>query len=268
MEFTDIVGYLASALIGISLGLIGGGGSILTIPVLKYLFGLDTLTATAYSLFIVGTSSLIGSVPKYREGLVNLKTGLIFGAPSILAVYTTRKWLVPLIPDVVFTFNQFEFTKSMLLMGIFAVLMVFASVNMIRKPTYRVKESQPSSFNYQMILLEGAFIGFLTGLVGVGGGFMIIPALVLFAGLSMKEAVGTSLIIIAANSFIGFTGSIGSMVVNWPLLVGITCIAIAGIFVGNYLSKRIDASKLKTGFGWFVLIMGVYVLLKEFVFNF
>jgi len=270
MEYLEILGYLASALIGISLGLIGGGGSILTVPVLKYIFGLDTVTSTAYSLFIVGASSLVGAIPKYKEGLVNVKTGLIFGAPSILAVYATRKWIVPEIPDVVFTVNQFEFTKSMLLMGIFAVLMVFASFSMIKKPKTVAKESEPvkqPSFNYPIILLEGAVVGVLTGLVGAGGGFLIIPALVLFTGLPMKEAVGTSLMIIAAKSLIGFTGDLSTMTMNWPLLLSVTGIAIAGIFVGNYLSKRIDAAKLKTGFGWFVLVMGIYVILKELVFN-
>jgi uncharacterized membrane protein YfcA len=271
MEWIEILGYLASALIGISLGLIGGGGSILTVPVLKYIFNLDTVTATAYSLFIVGASSLVGAFPKYKEGLVNIKTGLIFGAPSILAVYATRKWLVPFIPDVVFTAGQFEFTKSMLLMSIFAVLMIFASFSMIRKPKKEKNgnsEGGVISYNYPMILLEGAVVGVLTGLVGAGGGFLIIPALVLFTGLPMKEAVGTSLMIIAAKSLIGFTGDMSTMKMDWVFLFTVTGIAIAGIFIGNYISKRVDASRLKTGFGWFVLVMGIYVMLKELVFHF
>ncbi|MCK6694230.1 MAG: TSUP family transporter, partial [Thermoanaerobaculia bacterium] len=127
-----IAGYLASALIGLSLGLIGGGGSILTVPVLVYLFGVDPIVATAYSLFIVGTTSLVGTVPKYREHLVNLKTAVIFGIPSIAAVYATRAWLVPLIPDPIATFGSFVLTKPMLIMALFAVLMVFASLSMIR----------------------------------------------------------------------------------------------------------------------------------------
>ena len=271
MDGIELLGYLASALIGISLGLIGGGGSILTVPVLKYIFNLDTVTSTAYSLFIVGASSLVGAIPKYKEGLVNIKTGLIFGAPSILAVYATRKWLVPVIPDVVFTAGQFEFTKSMLLMSIFAVLMIFASFSMIRKPKKEKNSNSTGSvisYNYPMILLEGAVVGVLTGLVGAGGGFLIIPALVLFTGLPMKEAVGTSLMIIAAKSLIGFTGDMSTMKMDWVFLLTVTGIAIAGIFIGNYISKRVDASKLKTGFGWFVLVMGIYVMLKELVFHF
>lgn len=266
----EIFGYLASALIGISLGLIGGGGSILTVPVLKYIFNLDTVTATAYSLFIVGATSLVGAVPKYKEGLVNLKTGFIFGAPSILAVYSTRKWLVPIIPEVVFSLGGFDFTKSMFMMSVFAVLMVVASFSMIKKPKKAEAKGDGNSikFNYPMILIEGAVVGVLTGLVGAGGGFLIIPALVLFTGLPMKEAVGTSLMIIASKSLIGFTGDLSRMQMDWTLLLTITAIAIVGIFIGNYLSKRIDAGKLKTGFGWFVLVMGVYVILKELIFHF
>lgn len=264
----EIAGYLSSALIGISLGLIGGGGSILTVPVLVYLFGVNAVEATAYSLFIVGTTSLVGTFPKYKEGVVNVKTGLIFGAPSILAVYLTRKWLVPAIPDVVFTLGEHEVTKSILLMLLFAVLMVFASVSMIRDK----KASQPADqtskgLNYPMILAEGAIVGMLTGLVGAGGGFLIIPALVLFTGLPMKEAVGTSLMIIAVKSLIGFTGDLGHFTMNWPLLLSVSGIAVAGIFAGNYLSARIDGAKLKKGFGWFVLVMGIYIIIKELFFK-
>jgi uncharacterized membrane protein YfcA len=269
MDYIEILGYLAAGLIGVSLGLIGGGGSILTVPVLKYIFHLDTVTSTAYSLFIVGATSLVGTIPKYKQGLVNIKTGIIFGAPSILAVYATRKWLVPFIPDVVFQIDSFAFTKSMFLMSLFAILMVFASVSMIRKP--KVKEdsnnSQNIGFNYPLILIEGATVGVLTGLVGAGGGFLIIPALVLFTGLPMKEAVGTSLMIIAAKSLIGFTGDLTSMNINWSLLMSVTGIAISGIFAGNYLSNKIEANRLKYAFGWFVLAMGIYILLKELVFT-
>jgi uncharacterized membrane protein YfcA len=260
----EIAGYMASAFIGLSLGLIGGGGSILTVPVLVYLFGVHPVEATAYSLFIVGITSLVGTFPKYREGAVNIQTGLIFGAPSIAAVYLTRKWLVPAMPDVVFTFGEYDVTKSILLMLLFAVLMVFASVSMIRdKKAVHDASVSGKGLNYPMILAEGAIVGVLTGLVGAGGGFLIIPALVLFTGLPMKEAVGTSLMIIAAKSLIGFTGDLGHFTMNWPLLLTVSGIAIAGIFTGHYLSARIDGAKLKKGFGWFVLVMGIYIILKE-----
>lgn len=257
-------GFAAALLIGLSLGLIGGGGSILTVPVLVYLFGVEPVTATAYSLFIVGLTSAVGVFPKYKEGLVDVRTALIFGAPSIATVFLTRQWLVPTIPDTIWQTSGFVLTKSVLLMLLFAVLMVAASVSMIRDQK-ATKEAAPSelSFNYPLILIEGAIVGVLTGLVGAGGGFLIIPALVLLTKLPMKKAVGTSLLIIAAKSLIGFTSDASQQAMDWTLLLSITSLAVAGIFAGNALSKKIEGAKLKKGFGWFVLVMGVYILLKE-----
>lgn len=268
MDSMEIVGYFASALIGISLGLIGGGGSILTVPVLVYLFGVDPVLATAYSLFIVGSTSLVGTFPKYREGLVNLKTAVIFGIPAILAVYVTRAYLVPLIPNPVLSIGSLTVSKAMFIMAIFAILMVFASYSMIRDKKMGPNEvAEPQKFHYPMILMEGAVVGMLTGLVGAGGGFLIIPALVLFSKLPMKQAVGTSLLIIAAKSLIGFTGDLSHYAMDWILLGTVTALAIVGIFIGNWLSRRIDGNKLKKAFGWFVLVMGIYILIKELYLN-
>jgi uncharacterized membrane protein YfcA len=262
-----IVGYFASALIGVSLGLIGGGGSILTVPVLVYLFGVDPVLATAYSLFIVGSTSLVGALPKYREGLIDLKTAVIFGTPAILAVYATRAYLVPVIPNPVFSVGTFVVSKSTLMMGLFAVLMVVASVSMIRdkkRPEAgNLSNAVLQKFNYPMILLEGAVVGLLTGLVGAGGGFLIIPALVLLSKLPMKQAVGTSLLIIAAKSLFGFVGDLSQYHLDWLLLGSVTALAIAGIFIGNRLSRNVDSDGLKKAFGWFVLVMGLYILVKE-----
>jgi uncharacterized membrane protein YfcA len=263
MEFA---GYFASVLIGVSLGLIGGGGSILTVPVLVYLFGVDPVMATAYSLFIVGTTSLVGVWPKYREGMVNFKTAFIFGIPSILSVYATRAWLVPAIPNPVITLGSVVVTKAMLLMGVFALLMVFAAFSMIRG-NGQGKEDMPANkqvFNYPMIILEGTVVGILTGLVGAGGGFLIIPALVLFSKLPMKQAVGTSLVIIAAKSLFGFLGDLSHSVLDWALLGTVTVLATVGILLGNRLSRQVDGQMLKKAFGWFVLLMGAYILAREF----
>lgn len=263
----EIIGYIASLFIGISLGLIGGGGSILTVPVLVYLFNVEPVAATAYSLFIVGVSSLFGAYPKYKQGLVNLKTALIFGIPSIAAVFGTRKYIVPGIPNEVFNIGDFVVTKSILLMILFAILMVFASVSMIKDKKKKTEdENGQQKFNYPMIMLEGTVVGILTGLVGAGGGFLIIPALVIFSKLPMKQAVGTSLLIIAAKSLIGFTGDLSNYAMDWKLLLTITALAIAGIFIGDSLSKKIDGNKLKKGFGWFVLVMGIYIIVKELFF--
>lgn len=261
--FTMIIaGYIASLLIGLSLGLIGGGGSILTVPVLVYLFGIDPVLATAYSLFIVGATSLVGAFPKYKNGEINLKTAIIFGIPSIISVYATRAFIVPAIPTEVFTIGSFVITKAILMMMIFAVLMVFASVSMI-KDNKNQEHTGEQVFNYPMILLEGMVVGILTGLVGAGGGFLIIPALVIFSKLPMKQAVGTSLLIIAAKSLIGFTGDLGKQTMDWQLLISVTILAIIGIFMGNLLGKKVSANSLKKGFGWFVLIMGIYIIVKE-----
>jgi uncharacterized membrane protein YfcA len=263
----EIFGYISSIIIGISLGLIGGGGSILTVPVLVYLFGVEPMMATAYSLFVVGTSSLVGAFPKYKQGLISIKTAIVFGIPSIISVFATRKFIVPAIPKEVFQLGDFVVTKSVLMMMLFAVLMVAASVSMIREKKQKKNEADSGEqvFNYPMIIIEGAVVGVLTGLVGAGGGFLIIPALVMLSKLPMKMAVGTSLLIIAAKSLIGFLGDISSNAENmdWRLLGIVTSLAVAGIFVGNHLSKRIDGNKLKKGFGWFVLLMGVYIIFNE-----
>ncbi|MCT4561654.1 MAG: sulfite exporter TauE/SafE family protein [Crocinitomicaceae bacterium] len=263
-----VIGFIASIMIGVSLGLIGGGGSILTVPVLVYLFGVDPLMATAYSLFIVGLSALVGAYPKYKEGMISVKTAIVFGIPAIAAVFVTRKIIVPSIPDELFSIRDTVFTKSLMMMILFAVLMVAASVSMIRdKRKQQTGDSDKQKFNYPMILLEGVVVGVLTGLVGAGGGFLIIPALVMLSKLPMKKAVGTSLLIIAAKSLIGFIGDVSQNGANmdWKLLGIVTALAIGGIFLGNVLSRKIDGNKLKKGFGWFVLVMGVYIILNELV---
>ncbi len=259
----EIVGYLLSVLIGVSLGLIGGGGSILTVPVMEYVFGVDAVLATGYSLFIVGATSAVGSVQYFKSGLINIKTAIVFGIPSIAAVYLTRSLIVPLIPSTLLTIGSFEVTKSIFLMILFALLMIAASYSMIKKGKAAQQDQGPQVFNYPLIFLEGSVVGVLTGLVGAGGGFLIIPALVVLSKLPMKEAVGTSLLIIAAKSLIGFTGELGHTQLDWILLLTVTTAAIVGIFLGSNLSKKIDGAKLKPAFGWFVLVMGIYIIVKE-----
>lgn len=264
----DISGYLASIFIGIALGLIGGGGSILTVPVLVYLFSIDAVLATAYSLFIVGATSIIGSISYFIKGWVNLKAAIIFGIPSIIAVFLTRAFIVPSIPDEIVNIGDFALTKSILLMLLFALLMIIASYSMIKKQKISTGElKQKMEFNYQLIIVEGLLVGVLTGLVGAGGGFLIIPALVLLSKLPMKEAVGTSLVIIAAKSLIGFFGEGGETVIEWLFLFKVTVFAIVGIFIGIAISKKINGDKLKPAFGWFVLLMGIYIIVKETIFQ-
>lgn len=260
-----ILGYILAVAVGISLGLIGSGGSILTVPILVYIMGIDPVLATAYSLFIVGATALVGGVQSARLGGVDFKTVVIFGIPSIIAVYITRAFLVPLIPEHVITLFGFEVTKPILLMILFAVVMVAASITMIRPQKIKsVVGNAPLVYNYPMIILEGAVVGMLTGFVGAGGGFLIIPALVLLAKMPMKKAVGTSLFIIAAKSLIGFTGDLkGDEIIDWKLLAIFTVASIFGIVLGLLMAKKIPGEKLKSAFGWFVLLMGIYIIVKE-----
>lgn len=259
----EILGYIGAVFIGLTLGLIGGGGSILTVPVLVYLFGLDPIISTAYSLFIVGLTALAGSLSYMKQKLVDYKAAIVFAIPAFIAVFITRKFILPWIPDQIFSIGEFEVSKSFFVMTLFAVLMLASSISMIRK--HKTSELVGiQSFNYPLITLEGFIVGVLTGLVGAGGGFLIIPALVIFAKLPMKVAVGTSLLIIAAKSLIGFLGDLSNFEIDWFFLSSISVITIAGIILGSYLTKFISGAKLKPAFGWFVLAMGFYILLKEF----
>jgi uncharacterized membrane protein YfcA len=261
----EITGYIASIFIGISLGLIGSGGSILTVPVLVYLFGIGVEMSTAYSLFIVGSTALVGGVRNAFLGNVNYKTAVVFTIPAFIAVYTTRAYLVPAIPSVIMTLGTYVLTKDIAIMVFFALVMLAASVSMIRNKRKKEEENAVPQLNLPVIIIEGAVVGVLTGIVGAGGGFLIIPALVLFAKLPMKKAVGTSLLIIAAKSLIGFIGDVqryGDQL-DWTLLLTVTAIAVFGIFIGIYLNTFIDGKKLKKGFGWFVLLMAVYIIGKQ-----
>ena len=261
----EIVGYIVSLFIGISLGLVGGGGSILTVPVMVYLFGLHPLLATSYSLFVVGSTSLVGAFNNFRKGLVNIQAGLLFGASSIVTVFVTRKYLVPAIPTNIVTIGGINVTDGLLTMLLFAVLMLLASISMIRTKKVVEEEECRGCVRFDKLVLSGLGIGVVTGLLGAGGGFLLIPALVLLLKLPMKKAVGTSLLIIALNSLIGFTGDLGHFPIDWIFLFSITAIAVTGIFIGGALSKKIPGNKLKKGFGWFVLAMGIYIIVKETV---
>lgn len=257
----EIIGYILAIFVGISLGLIGGGGSILTVPILVYLFAIKPELATTYSLFIVGISSLIGSIKHYKQGNLKINIALSFGFSALFSLLTIRKIILPKIPAIILTFNSFVVTKNILLMIVFAVLMIAASTSMIRKTKAKTTEHQTQQ---SKLIFYGLLVGVVTGFLGAGGGFLIIPALVFFANLEMKQAVGTSLLIIASNALIGFAGDIiNGVVVDFKLLFSFSLLAIAGIFVGTFLSKKIDGNTLKPIFGWFVLVMGLYIIAKE-----
>ena len=267
----ELLGYFSAIIIGVTLGLIGGGGSILTVPVLVYIIGISPVLATAYSLFIVGTSALVGAIKNAKKRNIDYKTGFVFALPSFIAVYYTRRVIVPAIPSEIFNFSisyakDFVLYKDMAIMLFFAFVMLLAAFSMIkgRKENEGTKDKV---FNYPLIIIEGLFVGAITGLVGAGGGFLIIPALVLLAGLPMKKAVGTSLMIIAIKSLIGFTGDLSTgLNIDWIFLVSFTALSVLGIILGTYLTKFIEGAKLKNAFGFFVLFMAITVIVKELVY--
>lgn len=263
MESQELFGYFGALIIGLVLGLIGGGGSILTVPILVYLLYINPVTATAYSLFVVGVSALVGAIRNIQKGLVDFRTAIVFAIPAFIAVYATRKYIVPAIPDELFTIGDFMVTKNIAIMLFFAIIMLVASISMITNKRKDNDEATVIKYNYPLIIIEGFIVGVLTGIVGAGGGFLIIPALVLLAKLPMKKAVATSLLIIAIKSLIGFIGDVENLEIDWIFLLTFTAISIIGIFLGIYLSKFIEGKKLKKGFGWFVLVMGVYIIYKE-----
>src|SRR6185503_20264575 len=260
----EIAGYIAALLIGISLGMIGGGGSIITVPVLVYLFHIDAVVATTYSLFIVGVTSLTGGVRAYIKKLVDFKSVSEFGIPSIFSVFVTRHFLLPAIPQKLFTIGDLTITKNIFLMVLFALLMIVVGVFMIIHSREENGGTATDQNNKIVSLaLLGLLTGLITGLLGAGGGFLIIPALVFFIKLPMKTAVGTSLVIISINSLFGFLFTLKQFHYDWQLLILFTLIAMAGVLIGNKFTEKISANSLRKIFGGLVIIMAIYILVEE-----
>jgi len=263
----EVLGYIFSLFIGISLGLIGGGGSILAVPVLAYLFSHDEKLATAYSLFIVGSAALVGGIGHSRNKNVDWRTAIVFGIPAIIGVLIIRHFIVPILPEVLITISSFDLTRRMGMFGLFSILMILAAYSMLTE-----EKSKSGSgiviYNYPLIILEGLAVGSITGFVGAGGGFLIIPALVVLANLEIKKAIGTSLIIIAMKSLLGFfLGDAMHMMIDWSFLLNFTGLTLVGIFIGIFLGKFIDGKKLKKAFGYFIIVMAIFIFTTEFIIN-
>jgi uncharacterized membrane protein YfcA len=268
MEIIEILGYCAALLIGLTLGLIGGGGSILAVPVLAYLFMFDEKLATGYSLFVVGCSALVGGFKQFQKGNVDFKIALIFGLPAIISVSLVRSFLIPIIPDELFVLNGTTITRRMAMFGLFALVMIPAAFAMLKSPKSNPTPSNTKKieYNFLLILLEGVLIGAITGIVGAGGGFLIIPALVLLAKIDIKKAIGTSLVIVTLKSLIGFfLGDALTMNIDWEFLLTFSAIAIVGIFFGTFLNNLFDGQKLRKGFGYFILLMAGFIFYMEFL---
>jgi len=263
-----IAGCIAFLVIGLILGLIGGGGSILGVPVLVYVMGYSTDEATSYSLFIIGITSLIGVIAYLKKGNISVEAILQFAIASLVTVFCVRKFIIPNIPSII-SFSGFEISKHMLIMILFSVLTLSSSISMIKKKKYnRINELKWDEFaksplGLPFVSLLGITVGFLTGFVGAGGGFIIVPVLIFFLRLNFKKAIGTSLCIIALNSLVGFTGNIGHQNMDWIMLMIISVICILGILIGSLLSTKVSSQKLKPAFGWFTLVVGIFVLIKE-----
>lgn len=257
----ELFGYIASIFIGITLGMIGSGGSILTVPVMVYLFLVSPQLATSYSLFVVGSTSLTGVLLRINTGAIKPYTAILFAGSSVLTVYLTRKYIIPLLPKTLFQIGSFTVTESLATMLLFAILMLMSAWSMIRNKKRQAQQDMP--VNNTRLTFYGIGIGLVTGFLGAGGGFLIVPTLVLLCGLNMKEAVATSLLIISCNSLAGFIGDIGHFNLDWKLLLSVTGLAVAGMLIGTFVSRKIKNESLKKGFGWFILIMGIYIIMKE-----
>ena len=255
---------MGAFVMGSVLSLLGAGGSILTMPVLVYLFSIPAVEATSYSLLLVGLTALLGSIGYFRQGTIDIKTAIIFGIPSILGVLLARHYLLPAIP------GEFKLgiliTKDFVIMFVFSVLMILAALMMMKKNQKKSHTQDIPKNKFFLVVLEGLVVGGVTGFVGAGGGFLIIPALVLLAGLEMKIAVGTSLIIIALKSIIGFGGDlIGGFQTDWILVFYIMSATLVGVLVGNFLSQKFTGEQLKKYFGIMVLVIGFYIVTEQII---
>jgi uncharacterized membrane protein YfcA len=260
-----LFGYVALMFVGVALGVTGTGGSMLAIPVLVYFFSLDAVMASAYSMFLVGFTSLAGSFLKKQKQLVDVRTGAFFGAPSVVAAFVARKWLVVALPDVVFQRSAFTLTKDTLLLVLLSLLMITSSLSIICKGNADgERQGAPQKL---LLVLAGLLVGLLAGLVGAGGGVLILPALLFFGRLPFKRAVGTTLVIIASNCLLGFCGDVLNHTLNWLFVLSLSAVALIGMYVGEVAEKYLFPSvSWHKAFGWILLLMALCMLVNELVF--
>jgi uncharacterized protein len=261
----EIIGFIAMLLLGVVLGTIGAGGSILTVPILVYLFAIQPVQATGYSLAIVGATALIGAGEYLRRGQAHLPLGIVFGTPAIAGVYVSRRVLVPVIPDPVLQLGGLQLGKDQAILLLFAVLMLGAAAAMLGGGAVSDESrATHARVRYPLIVTLGGLVGLVTGIVGAGGGFLLLPVLVLVGGLPMKVAIGTDLMIIAAKSLIGFVGEVQVVAhIDWRFVAAITLLPAGGVLLGTLLNRRLSAARLKPAFGWFVLAVGAAIIVRE-----
>lgn len=240
-----------SLIIGISLGLLGGGGSILTLPILRYVLGMEAHDAIAVSLLVVGTTSAAAVIPHARKGRVRWRTGIIFGFAGMVGAFAAGRVA--------------HFIPASVLLGLFGLMMIITAFAMMRgrKPSAATSTAEKSELPIAKVLAEGLVVGAVTGLVGAGGGFLVVPALVLLGGLPMEVAVGTSLVVIAMKSYAGFAGYLGHAHIDWQTAGLVTASAVVGSVMGGALAGKVSPEGLRKGFAWFVIAMAFFILGQE-----
>lgn len=260
-----MLGYTGAFVTGLTLGLLGGGGALMSIPVLVYFFHIDAAIATGYSLFLVGITALSGAFQNLRKGLIDYNAAVWCGVPSIMAVYVIRRFVVHNIPEVIFSTPFFTLDRHHLILSVLTLVMLVAGYKMIGSSTTETENTRPG-VNRVLLVAYALAIGLFLGLVGAGGGFLMVPALVYFANLSMKKAVGTSLVLVSVNSFIGFMGDVHSnQLPDWFFLLTFSAFSIAGMLMGQSVAHRVNNEQLKRYFGWFMLLVALFIVVKEFI---
>ncbi len=256
-------GFALACAAGFSLGLVGGGGALLTVPILVYGFHHSMALGTGYSLFVVGITSFIAAVLAYRRGKVDLLAALSFALPSLLGVFLSRSLVLHRLPETLGAIGDYRFSRDGVLMGAFGLVMVGTAFLTLRTAGNDLS-SRAAGLSRPMFLALGLVVGALTGLFGAGGGFLIVPALVLGARLEMEQAVGTSLAIVALNAGFGFLGDLSRMEAwNWPFLLLFTAFSMGGVFLGQFLNGRLSGPALKQAFAWFTFTLGLFIFLRE-----
>ncbi len=262
MNYMELIGYFGALLIGFVIGLFGGGGSILAVPIFVYLFQLNPILATSYSLFVVGFSAAVGTLINIKKKLIEYKTAFVFTLPALVSVFFTRRYIITNLPDILFDLGFVSVTKEMALMLLFSTVIILSALSIFKNNKLAVIHKLKTT-NYNILLIVGLVVGLLTGLIGAGGGFIIVPALVLFASLDVKKAVATSLIIITFNSLFGFVADVTQVAIDWPFIMIFTAVSIVGIFMGVYVSNFIEERSLKRNFARFMLLMALLIIYNE-----
>jgi uncharacterized membrane protein YfcA len=262
VNYTELLGYFGALIIGLVVGLFGGGGSILAVPIFVYLFHLNPILATSYSLFVVGFSAAAGTIINIKKKLIDYRIAIIFSFPALFSVFVVRRYLISSLPEVILDTGSIYITTKMALMLLFSIVILLSSFSMLKK-NKAVIAQKLNNTNYSLLLITGSVVGVLTGLVGAGGGFIIVPALVFFAGLKIKQAVATSLVIITCNALFGFLSDITQVNIDWFFLTSITLISVLGIVLGSYLSNFINDMSLKKNFARFILLIALMIICNE-----